>query len=108
MSSDLTYGNEYNKAYATYFVIIEPGKSKTVILNYTMQINILDQYNQGTYNLLVQKQPGTIGHKLGIDLNLSKEISAYKAAILPNYYGKTSIGWESDLTVDREYKIKFN
>ncbi|NCN07299.1 DUF4012 domain-containing protein [Candidatus Falkowbacteria bacterium] len=108
MSSDLTYGNEYNKAYATYFVIIEPGKSKTVILNYKLPKNILDQYNQGTYNLLVQKQPGTIGHKLGIDLNLSKEISAYKAAILPNYYGKTSIGWESDLTVDREYKIKFN
>lgn len=108
MSTDLTYGHEYNKAYATYFVIIEPGKSKTVILNYKLPKNILDQYNQGTYNLLVQKQPGTIGHKLVIDLNLSKEISAYQSANLPNYYGKTSIGWESDLVVDRGYKIKFN
>jgi len=107
MSKDLTYGTEYNKSLVTYFLVIEPGTSKTIILNYKLPTNIREQYEAGHYSLLVQKQPGTIGHKLGIDLNLSQEISAYQSANLPRYYSPKAISWQSDLIVDREFKLKF-
>lgn len=107
MTDDLDYGSEYNKTFVTYFLIIEPGESKTIVLNYKLPAYLKNQYENGTYSLMVQKQPGTIGHKLEIDLNLSQEISAYKSATLPNYYNKKSISWLSDLSVDREYKLKF-
>ncbi|MDO8669222.1 MAG: DUF4012 domain-containing protein [Candidatus Buchananbacteria bacterium] len=107
MSKDLEYGAEYNKSYAAYFLIIEPGMSKTVILNYKLPSALKKQSEAGIYSLLVQKQPGTIGHKLVIDLNLSREISAYQSASWPDYYNKKSIGWQSDLSVDRGYKLKF-
>ncbi len=107
MSEGLEYGTEYEKSFAAYFIIIEPGESKTVILNYKLPDYLKQQHKNGTYSLLIQKQPGTIGHKLGIDLNLSREILAYKSATLPSYYNKKSIGWQTDLSIDREYKLKF-
>lgn len=104
---DLEYGQEFGKSYAAYFLIIEPGESKTIILEYKLPPILKNQYQQGQYGLIIQKQPGTIGHKLEIDLELGQEISAYNSPTLPAYFSGQSIGWQSDLTVDREYKIKF-
>lgn len=106
MLQDLEYGTENNKTFVTYFLIIEPGTSKTMILNYKLPAYLQAKYENGDYSLLVQKQPGTSGHKLGIDLNLNQEISAYQSAELPsNFHGQT-ISWDSDLMVDREFKLK--
>lgn len=107
MSKDLEYGTEYGKAYVAYFLVIEPGATKTIILNYKLPAYLKKQFEDGSYSLLVQKQPGTIGHLLSIDLNLSQEISAYQADSWPSAYHKTSISWQSDLAADREYHLKF-
>jgi len=107
MAKDLEYGNEFGKSYGAYFLVIEPQKTKTIILEYKLPEALKNQYQNGQYSLVVQKQPGTIGHKLQIDLNFSRDIAAYKSDNFPSSFGGRSIGWETDLSVDREYRIKF-
>jgi hypothetical protein len=107
LSVDLDYGKEYGKTYASYFVVTEPGESQTVILEYRLPDYIKDQYNNGSYDLLIQKQPGTSGHKLQIDLRFGQGISAYNSPSIPVSFRGDEIGWESDLSVDRIYKLKF-
>jgi hypothetical protein len=106
-TSDLEYGNEYNKSYAAYFVVIEPGDSKTVILEYKLPDELKRQYENGNYSLIIQKQPGMPGHNLEIDLNFDKMISAYNSSSLPSKFGGKSIKWGDNLSVDRVYKLKF-
>jgi len=107
MSKDLEYGNEFGKSYAAYFLVIEPGHSKTIILEYKLPATLKNQSEKGQYSLTVQKQPGTSGHKLEIDLNFSRDIAAYKSDNFPSRFDGQSISWKTDLSVDREYIIKF-
>jgi hypothetical protein len=107
LKKDLEYGNEYDKSYAAYFMIIEPGESKTMVLEYKLPDYINDLYKNDSYTLLIQKQPGLSGHDLAIDLNFGKMISAYSSSILPEYFRGKTLEFKDDLTVDRFYKIKF-
>jgi len=86
------------------FIIIEPGGEKTLIFEYKLPDNIIQDKK---YTLLIQKQPGVIQPGLKVNLALPKKIRSY----LPEDKGrlteeqKVEFNW--DLLVDREFKVTF-
>lgn len=105
--NDVEIIEEFNKKYAAAFIQIEPGDSKTLIFEYRLSEKIKKDYEDGLYRLFVQKQPGTSGHNLKINLNFNQSIKSYHSEILPEKLDKKSIDWNTDLRVDREFDIKF-
>ncbi len=105
--SDLEIYNELDKKVAAAFLTIEPGETKILVLEYRLGPEFKTQYENGTYTFSVQKQPGTIGHNLRINLNFNRPISAYNADSFPAVERAGEIGWDAKLDMDKEYLIKF-
>lgn len=67
-------GIENGKQWFGSFVAVEPGQKRTVLFQYILPNYIADQIRQGQYNLLVQKQIGTLEPRLTLNLNFGKKI----------------------------------
>jgi hypothetical protein len=107
LNKDVALSSELGKQSAGVFFTVDPNKTKTLVLEYRLPENIKEMYQSGLYTLFVQKQPGTAGHKLRIDLKFDQLIAAYHADILPaTFYGRNLV-FNEDLKVDREYTVKF-
>jgi len=104
---DATIGNEAGKRYLGVFLTVEPGASETLIVEYRLPENIKNTYEAGLYKLLVQKQPGTAGHKLLIDLKFDQPIIAYHADNLPSRFLGKNLVFKTDLRTDRDFMVKF-
>jgi len=104
---DATIGNEAGKRYLGAFLTVEPGASKTLVVEYRLPAGVKAAYEAGLYKLLVQKQPGTAGHKLAIDLKFDQPIIAYQADALPSKFLGKNLIFSSDLRTDRDFMVKF-
>lgn len=71
-------GEEFGKTFFGAFISIEPGESKSLSFEYQLPEEVKNLYYQrGLYNLFIQKQPGTVGHNLTIELDFDKKIKRY-------------------------------
>jgi hypothetical protein len=102
---DVEIMDDLSKRVAATFLVIEPTKRRTLVMEYRLPKNIREQYEQGRYSLLTQKQPGTIGHDLKIGLDLNQLIHAYQSPVLPQLFGGDAISWTTNLAVDREFRV---
>lgn len=84
-------GMENGKQWFGTFTSIEPGKTGELIWKFYLAPQITEQIKKNSYNLLVQKQSGTIAHALTLDLN----------------FGSQSYNQKTDLRLDREFRINF-
>lgn len=107
LNSELEVRNEFGKTVLAYFFSVEPKSTKTVVFEYELPAKTLQQYQQGLYKLIVQKQPGTVGHDLKVDLNFSRYLNAYHSDILPDTISGKRLFWKSNLQVDREFTVRF-
>ena len=107
LDSEIKFERDLDRKYLSIFLVIEPGSSKTLNFIYRLPDKVQDQYRSGLYKILVQKQSGSIGHNLNISLNFNQPIEAYQANSLPVLYDRNSVIWQTDLSVDREFIIKF-
>ena len=73
------------------FISIEPGKTGQLSFTYILPPALEESVNQGKYQLLIQKQIGTLSPKLTIDLNFAKK--PYDLV--------------TDLSIDRSVDLKF-
>ena len=77
--------------------MVEPGKSGALTFEYELAPKVIEQVVLGSYNLLVQKQIGTLAPKLTLGLDFGKKLLSgndrYEAIL--------------DLNEDREIKLKF-
>ncbi|MEK7652985.1 MAG: DUF4012 domain-containing protein [Patescibacteria group bacterium] len=105
--SEVAIGDDLGKKYAGVFLTVEPQKEKTLVFEYRLPENIKENYKKGLYKFCVQKQAGTVGHDLKINLNFNQRISTYESDVKPSYFKGSSISWQTDLMVDREFQIKF-
>ncbi len=104
---EINKGKELDKQWFGSFVSIEPGLSKKVTYTYLLPKRISAQIDQGLYTLYVQKQAGT--HDIGLTLHqrFGKNIST---ALPPEHkkdWGDNDYLIETDLQVDRQFKIEF-
>ncbi|MFA4942864.1 MAG: DUF4012 domain-containing protein [Patescibacteria group bacterium] len=65
---------EAAKTYFGGFISVEPGKSGTLVFEYSLPSNIVNQANSGNYSLYLQKQPGNNIKNLDVDLKFNKEV----------------------------------
>jgi len=92
------------------FTIVPLRQNRTITFKYQLPDEILDQVKKGQYNLYVQKQLGTKGHRLSINLKFDKKI---KSARMTERNSDKSQGYvnqtefNSDLSIDREIEVKF-
>ncbi len=100
-------GEEEGKTYFGAFISIEPGEELTLSFEYLLPSSIADQINQGSYSLLFQKQAGTIGYGLTLDLEFDKNIKSASPPEETKYWGDNKYNLTTDLSIDREFNIKF-
>ncbi|TSC74671.1 MAG: Uncharacterized protein G01um101444_232 [Parcubacteria group bacterium Gr01-1014_44] len=93
---------EASKTVFGFWLVVEPGKTKTVTLKYETPVRLDDD----RYSLLVQKQPGTLQDVFNFSLALPKNRQViYKSPGL-TFHGD-SVNFETKLLKDMEIEIKF-
>jgi len=107
LMKEAVIGNEFGKRYLGAYLTVEPGASKTFIIEYRLPEKVKTSYKNGLYKLSVQKQPGTAGHKLKIDLKFDQSIIAYFANNLPAKLTGKNLVFDTDLRIDRDFTVKF-
>jgi len=98
---------ELNKTYFGAFISIEPGEQRTLSFEYKLPRRIKEQVERGDYSLIFQKQPGTLGHSLTLDLEFDKNIKSAQPAEEKKEWGDRIYRLNTDLKTDREIRVRF-
>ncbi|MDO8509660.1 MAG: hypothetical protein Q7S24_00780, partial [bacterium] len=88
------------------FIAIEPGKKGDLSFSYLLPANIIEQINSGEYNLLVQKQIGSNGVQLNLNINFDKPLSHVTPLENVENFGDNRYDLNMDLSVDRYFEVK--
>jgi hypothetical protein len=78
-----------NKTIFGFFFTVEPGTEKEITINYSLPETITKQIDNGTYNLIIQKQSGRRTQELKVNISPQE--------------GKSK-NWTTDLETDRLFK----
>jgi hypothetical protein len=100
-------GEELGKTWFGAFISVEPGEERTLSFEYVLPEKIKAQIGGGEYKLIVQKQAGTIGHPLTLNLDFGKNIKQAAPAEESKEWGNNSYKLQTDLRIDKELEIKF-
>lgn len=99
--------NEPGKTSFGAFVNIKPGEIGGLYFEYKLPENFKLTENC-QYELYVQKQSGNNARELTIDLNFINDVKSYNPiGFYVDQIGNNRVKWESDLTMDKRYTIKF-
>ncbi|MEK7131283.1 MAG: DUF4012 domain-containing protein [Patescibacteria group bacterium] len=98
-------GMENGKQWFGAFTSIEPGKTGELVWQFYLAPQIAEQIKKNSYNLLTQKQSGTIAHALTLDLNFGKNIASAVPGETPENFGDTKYSLHTDLRLDREFEV---
>ena len=98
--------DEFNKTYFGAFISIEPHETGVLSFEYKLPQKIKDQISSGTYNLLVQKQPGVLPN-LTLDLKFDKNIKSASPAEEQNEWFNTSYNLSTVLDMDKTFNVNF-
>ncbi len=99
-------GTELGKTWFGTFTAIEPGQTKTLKFSYYLATSTVAAIQTGNYNLMVQKELGTLSTGLTLNLNFGKNISTTKPAVIQEI-GSQRYNYSTDLSVDRMFEIRF-
>jgi len=100
-------GVENGKQWFGAFISIEPGKTGELVWKFYLAPKIVDQIKNNSYNLLVQKQSGTIDNGLTLDLDFGKNIMSATPGEASGNFGDTKYLLHTDLRLDRDFTVKF-
>ena len=107
LGQDVNISSELGKRVAGVFFTVDPLSEKTLVLEYKLPASVKDQFAAGNYDLYIQKQPGTVGHGLNVDLKFNKLITAWSSETAPQQVSGRNLLWTQTLDTDKEYKVKF-
>jgi hypothetical protein len=88
------------------FISIEPHERRTLTFRFRLAPALTESIKNGAYSLLVEKQPGTLGNGLTLDLDFGKNVVNAVPGENPSDYGDTRYRADTDLRVDREFTIE--
>ena len=98
-------GSEAGKTWFGFYLIVEPGKIKSLTAEYKLPPAIRLNNNYGLY---IQKQPGKELDSLTVDLSWKNVIKSYSPASLSmQKIGPKRVKWEGDLNIDRSFEVRF-
>lgn len=85
------------------YVIIEPGETKTVTLDYFLP----DAITHSPYTLYVQKQAGTEAHPLLIQLKFGTTIKEWQPTGFTAERKGNMLSFPTDLRTDKQFKVEY-
>ncbi|HAT03774.1 MAG TPA: hypothetical protein DCS29_03310 [Candidatus Magasanikbacteria bacterium] len=100
-------GIENGRQWFGAFVAIEPGQVGEIQFIYKLPESVERMIDTGMYTFFVQKQLGTIGHDLTLDLDFGKTIKAAKPGEVEEKWNDSKYELSTDLRVDREFSVNF-
>ncbi len=98
-------GMENGRQWFGAFISIEPGKTGELAWQFYVAPQVAEQIKNNSYNLLVQKQLGTIADKLTLNLNFGKNIVSASPSEAQENIGDQKYNYKTDLTVDRTIEV---
>jgi hypothetical protein len=98
-------GIENGRQWFGGFVSVEPGQTSELSFQYYLPENISSSITEGAYNLLVQKEIGTNGVGLTLELDFDKKLSSATPGEDVSKHGDNRYDLRTDLTQDREFKV---
>ncbi len=104
--AEATVSEELDKTVFSGFISIEPKTRGTLTVKYKLPRSLADAIEQDAYRLLVQKQPGTEAHALGVDITATKTIQSYSPAEGAQQEGKNLV-FTTTLQHDRMFEVRF-
>lgn len=107
LGTDVNISSEFNKKVAGVFFTVDPLSEKTLVMEYKLPDAVKKQIAGGSYSLYIQKQPGTTGHGLNVDLKFDKLITVWQSDAAPKQASGRNLVWSQALDTDKEYKVKF-
>ncbi len=87
------------------FVSIEPGEKRSMEFRFSLAPSVVNAIKAGTYRLDVEKQPGTPGSGLTLDLDFGKNLTSAVPAEDRKEWGDTRYRATTDLRIDRQFNI---
>lgn len=100
-------GQELGRQWFGAFISTEPGQSNTLTFRFRLARSIEANLMADSYYLIAERQPGSAGHRLTLDLDFGKKLAAAVPGEKPENYGDSRYSLETDLKLDREFKVSF-
>lgn len=100
-----TTGQDLNSTVFGAFISIEPGTTKTLTFVYTLSPQTAAAIQKGDYSLAIPKQLGATAHALTLTLDFGTNIKAAAPAEDPKNWGNTAYTLQTDLSLDRFFKV---
>ncbi len=100
-----TVEEELGKTVLAGFTAIEPKEQKTLTLQYRLPAALAERFKNGTYELHVQKQPGTTAHGLTLDISTQSRLQSYSPQDCSSESGH--LRCTMDLRQDRAFTLQF-
>lgn len=106
---DNTYdqGEENGRQWFGAFTTVEPGQTNSLTFVYTLSPEVTNQAVLGKYNLLVQKQIGTINQQLTLSLDFGKKLKTAVPNEVSEKWGDNKYDLVTDLSLDRMFNLEF-
>jgi hypothetical protein len=99
--------SEYGKTAFELFTTVEPGHISALTLLYKLPEKIKKQTDNGTYSLLVQKQPGVLNAGLTVDFQMGRAINAYSpTGFNIERSAVNTVKWSDDFLTDKLYIVQ--
>jgi hypothetical protein len=88
--------------------LVPPSTVQTRSFTWTLPIDVVEWRGyEGWYSLQVQKQPGTSGHPLTVQVRLPEESILVEAVPEPTTADEAKVVYQIALDQDREFKLRF-
>lgn len=98
---------EYDKTIFGAFICIEPGETKTLHYKYRLPDRIYDQFDEGTYTLLVQKQAGAQNYNLSVEVLLQDAVRGAMAIDMNQQITHNDASFTGSLAKDRLIEVSY-
>jgi hypothetical protein len=99
-------GVENGRQWFGTFITIAAGKTSELVFEYSVSPEVDSVIKSGNYELVIQKQIGTIAHALTLSLDFGKKVIFANPGENPQNYGDNRFDYKTDLRTDQEFSIK--
>ncbi|OGY85928.1 MAG: hypothetical protein A2233_00330 [Candidatus Kerfeldbacteria bacterium RIFOXYA2_FULL_38_24] len=104
-SFDKPDGSKTTYTVVAGFIAIEPQATGTLWIKYVLPASVTDDINNKNYSLYVQKQGGTLNHKLNFSFDIGQKIENASGLDLTPEIRDNNVSLTTDLLLDRKLNI---
>jgi hypothetical protein len=105
--TEVDTGVDLGKTWFGFVVRALPGQTVTYQVSYLLPDKIADSVSRGEYRLTTQKQLGSVGVDMALELKFNRTIIGAYPAENSVFWGDSIYSVESDLDRDREFSVGF-